>query len=67
VTAAVRKSLAKAAQYEEALMSLEDHPTVKWYRQKVAAPAVAARTTGVDPQWLKELCIEAGAADAGFV
>jgi epoxyqueuosine reductase QueG/putative sterol carrier protein len=48
-------------------MSLEDHPTVKWYRQKGATPAVAAKATGLDPQWLKELCMEAGAHDAGFV
>ncbi len=48
-------------------MKLEDHPTVKWYRQREATQAVTARSTGVDPQWLRGLCIEAGADDAGFV
>lgn len=48
-------------------MILEDHPTVKWYRQRDATQPGADGSTRLDPQWLRGLCIEAGADDAGFV
>lgn len=48
-------------------MKLEDHPTVKRYREKgeaIAAPRVADR---LDAEWLKNMVLEAGADDAGLV
>lgn len=48
-------------------MNLDDHPTVKWYRQQEATRGIADRPTKLDPARLKALCIEAGADDAGFV
>ncbi|MBI5569250.1 MAG: SCP2 sterol-binding domain-containing protein [Desulfomonile tiedjei] len=48
-------------------MSLEDHPTVKWYQDEVAATGPRDRHHCLDAQELRELCIQAGADDAGFV
>jgi len=48
-------------------MNLDDHPTVQWYRRHDTALSSSDRSTRLDPQWLKELCIKAGADDAGFV
>jgi len=48
-------------------MKLEDHPTVKRYREKgeaIAAPRVADR---LDAEWLRNMVLEAGADDAGLV
>lgn len=49
---------------------LEDHPTVRAYRDRRAGqggsgPAAAAAT--LDPDWLRRLCLDAGADDVGFV
>jgi hypothetical protein len=46
---------------------MEQHPTVKQYRtQKTSeAPVPVSRT--LDREWLRELCLEAGADDVGFV
>jgi len=48
-------------------MNLDDHPTVKWYREKGPAPREQAVAAGLEPQVLKDLCLDAGADDAGFV
>ena len=48
-------------------MNLEDHPTVQWYCQQEMTQRCSDGPTKLDPQWLKNLCIEAGAVDAGFV
>ena len=48
-------------------MNLEDHPTVKWYRRLDASQRGAGKSTRLDPQTLKALCLEAGADDVGFV
>ncbi len=48
-------------------MNLEDHPTVQWYRQQEITQPRSDGSTKLDPQRLKNLCIEAGAVDAGFV
>lgn len=48
-------------------MNFDDHPTVQWYRQQEITRPRSDGSTKLDPQWLKNLCIEAGAVDAGFV
>lgn len=47
-------------------MRLEDHPTVKRYREKseAAAPGIEDK---LDAEWLKNLVLEAGADDVGLV
>jgi Fe-S-cluster-containing hydrogenase component 2 len=45
------------------MAKLEDHPTVR--RARAAAPAALA--TPLSGAWLREVCREAGADDAGFV
>src|SRR6516165_10926544 len=48
-------------------MKLADHPTVKAFYEKAAqAPAPSAPTT-LDAGWLRQLCRDAGADDAGLV
>ena len=48
-------------------MKLADHPTVKAFYEKAAqAPAPSAPTT-LDADWLRQLCRDAGADDAGLV
>jgi epoxyqueuosine reductase QueG len=54
-------------QQEENPMNLDDHPTVKWYRQQEATQGIPDRPTKLDPEQLAALCIDAGADDAGFV
>ncbi len=48
-------------------MSLEDHPTVKVYRSRVSAAEAKTKPDVLDADNLKELCLKAGADDAGFV
>ena len=45
-------------------MKLEDHPTVKKYRTAEKPPSAPER---VDSAWLREVVLEAGADDVGFV
>jgi epoxyqueuosine reductase QueG len=47
-------------------MGLEDHPTVKWYREK-KHDQLSHGTAEVDAQWLKNLVLEVGADDVGIV
>ena len=47
-------------------MKLEDHPTVQRIRLKTT-PAVPAQTESLDAGWLKQLVLDAGADDVGFV
>src|SRR6516165_5924365 len=48
-------------------MKLADHPTVKAFYEKAAqAPAPPAPTT-LDADWLRQLCLNCGANDAGLV
>ena len=49
-------------------MKLEEHPTVKWFRQQAAnrtAPGPVQEK--LDAAWLRRLCLECGADDAGIV
>lgn len=47
-------------------MNFDDHPTVVAARRK-AAPPPATETAQLDADWLKALCLDAGADDVGFV
>src|SRR3982751_1709634 len=47
-------------------MKLEDHPIVKRIRLKTL-DAVAPRKQTLDADWLKQLVLDAGADDVGFV
>lgn len=47
-------------------MRLEDHPTVQQFRFKTS-PTASPREEPLDDGWLKQLVIDAGADDVGFV
>src|SRR2546423_5308240 len=47
-------------------MKLEDHPTVKRIRLKTVN-AVPPRKESLDAEWLRQLVLDAGADDVGFV
>jgi Fe-S-cluster-containing hydrogenase component 2 len=47
-------------------MKLEDHPTVQRIRLKTV-PSVPAKKEPLDAGWLKQLVLDAGADDVGFV
>ena len=47
-------------------MKLDDHPTVRRFRLQTVPPA-APKSDRLDPAWLKQLVLDAGADDAGFV
>src|SRR5436190_10164408 len=44
--------------------SVKEHPTVKAHRQK---PALQNQFGRLDAVWLRQLCLDAGADDVGFV
>ena len=46
---------------------LSEHPTVKWFRERVEAATDRATSTSLNADWLRRLCLEAGADDVGFV
>src|SRR5512145_2077887 len=46
---------------------LSEHPTVKWFQERVDAATVEATPLSLDAEWLRLLCLEAGADDVGFV
>ena len=46
-------------------MKLEDHPTVKWFRETAADRTAPAGK--LDADWLRQLCRDSGADDAGLV
>lgn len=47
-------------------MKLEEHPTVQRMRLKTA-PSVSTKKEALDAGWLKQLVLDAGADDVGFV
>ncbi|MCH7979432.1 MAG: SCP2 sterol-binding domain-containing protein [Acidobacteria bacterium] len=49
------------------MMQLAEHPTVKRFYELEAASSEPTRPAKLDPSWLRQLCLEAGADDAGFV
>jgi Fe-S-cluster-containing hydrogenase component 2 len=49
------------------MVNLEEHPTVKHFRTRSAGDAAPDRSAPLDADWLRSLCLEAGADDVGFV
>lgn len=45
-------------------MNMNEHPTVRAYHQKSASPKTSEP---LDATWLRQLCLDAGAEDVGFV
>lgn len=45
----------------------EDHPTVKRWREQAPATDRSTDVAVLDADWLRKLCLEAGADDVGFV
>src|SRR5437868_4318956 len=51
-----------------AMVNLEEHPTVQRFRAAAEARAdVPLPAEPLDAAWLRQLCLEAGADDVGFV
>src|SRR5579863_5641487 len=46
---------------------LAEHPTVKQFQARTAAGNGSARPQTLDREWLRQMCLEAGADDAGWV
>jgi ferredoxin len=48
-------------------VQVAEHPTVRWFQERDAAGHSVAQPLTVDHDWLRQVCLEAGADDAGFV
>ena len=48
-------------------MQLAEHPTVKQFREQVAAGHLQPHPQKLDAAWLRQLCLQEGADDVGFV
>ena len=46
---------------------LSEHPTVKRFQERINAATAEAPPQKLDARWLRQLCIDAGADDVGFV
>lgn len=46
---------------------LEEHPTVKRYNERHRISAKPSPIPKLDVEWLRTVCLEAGADDVGFV
>src|SRR5574341_252329 len=49
------------------MLRLEEHPTVRLYNEKLRMDARPSPPPKLDADWLRKLCLEAGADDVGFV
>src|SRR5215469_9317764 len=49
------------------MASLSEHPTVKRFHDRATAGGHQPPPATLDAGWLRQLCLEAGADDAGFV
>jgi ferredoxin len=49
------------------MAQLEEHPTVKQFRDKRADRTDVLQAQALDAAWLRQLCLDAGADDVGFV
>ena len=49
------------------MLKLEEHPTVRRYNEKLRMDARPSPQPKLDAEWLRTLCLEAGADDVGFV
>src|SRR5262249_1221045 len=52
---------------EHTMSSLSDHPTVRRFWEKAKATPVKPGSAILDALWLRQLCLDAGADDVGFV
>ncbi len=48
-------------------MQLAEHPTVKQFQERETAGHSLTQPQTVDREWLRQVCLEAGVDDAGFV
>ena len=48
-------------------MQLAEHPTVKRFYERMMVPSATDAPPKLDADWLRKLCLEAGADDVGFV
>jgi Fe-S-cluster-containing hydrogenase component 2 len=46
---------------------LEEHPTVRSYQERAASLAARAKADKLDSTWLRQVCLDSGADDAGFL
>jgi len=49
------------------MAKMDEHPTERQFRQREAAGEEPARLEALDREWLRQVCLEAGADDLGFV
>ncbi len=49
------------------MLSLSEHPTVKRFNERMNAASAEVPPQKLDAQWLRQLCIDAGADDVGFI
>ncbi|GAB4442359.1 MAG: 4Fe-4S binding protein [Anaerolineae bacterium] len=49
------------------MTTLNEHPTVKQFWEIQERQAILARPTQLEAAWLRQLCLDAGADDVGFV
>lgn len=49
------------------MTKLEEHPTVLSFRQRVTMQVGPNEPSRLDANWLRQICLEAGADDVGFV
>ena len=49
------------------MKNLEEHPTVRQFWEREASVHEPRSLGTLDPVWLRQLCLEAGADDVGFV
>jgi len=49
------------------MSKFDDHPTVKWVRERTNTTAHSTPASPLDAGWLRHLCLAAGADDVGFV
>lgn len=48
-------------------MRLQEHPTVKWFNQQGHTQRAPEKADKLEAAWLRQLCVQAGADDVGFV
>jgi len=46
---------------------LSEHPTVKRFRDRASSTTTQTGPTTLEAAWLRQLCLDAGADDVGFV
>ncbi len=49
------------------MLTLEEHPTVRSFQERAASLALPARADRLDSAWLRQVCLDAGPDDVGFV